>query len=78
MADAPPTDAPPAVALPADTPLAAALLDLDGTLLDTAPALARALNTLLMQERIAPLPFATIRPWPPVWPSEASRSLPRV
>ena len=45
-----------------DAPLAAVLLDLDGTLLDTAPALARALNTLLMQEQIAPLPFATIRP----------------
>jgi phosphoglycolate phosphatase len=46
----------------ADAPLAAALLDLDGTLLDTAPALARALNTLLAQEQIAPLAFATIRP----------------
>jgi phosphoglycolate phosphatase len=55
-------DAPLAAALPADTPLAAALLDLDGTLLDTAPALVRALNTLLVQERIAPLPFATVRP----------------
>ena len=46
----------------AHAPLAAALLDLDGTLLDTAPALARALNTLLVQEQIEPLPFSTIRP----------------
>ncbi len=45
-----------------DTPLAAVLLDLDGTLLDTAPDLARALNTLLSQQQLPLLPFATIRP----------------
>ena len=45
-----------------DTPLAAVLLDLDGTLLDTAPALARSLNTLRTEQQRPPLPFATIRP----------------
>ena len=45
-----------------DKPLAAALLDLDGTLLDTAPALARSLNTLRTEQQRPPLPFATIRP----------------
>jgi len=38
------------------------LFDLDGTLADTAPDLAYALNTLLKEERRAPLPFAAIRP----------------
>jgi phosphoglycolate phosphatase len=44
------------------TPLAAVLLDLDGTLLDTAPDLARALNTLRGEQRLAPLAFERIRP----------------
>ncbi len=35
--------------------------DLDGTLLDTAPDLAYALNTVLIEEGRAPLPLATIR-----------------
>jgi 2-phosphoglycolate phosphatase len=38
------------------------LFDLDGTLVDTAPDLANALNFLLQQEGEAPLPFAAIRP----------------
>jgi len=45
-----------------DTPLAAVLLDLDGTLLDTAPDLARALNMLRDERQLAPLAFAAIRP----------------
>ncbi len=40
----------------------ALLLDLDGTLLDTAPEMAEALNHLLKEERLDPLPFETIRP----------------
>lgn len=44
------------------TRAAALLLDLDGTLLDTAPDMAGALNALLREERRAPLEFATIRP----------------
>lgn len=40
----------------------ALLLDLDGTLLDTAPDLAGALNALLMEEGREPLPFERIRP----------------
>ncbi len=38
------------------------LFDLDGTLADTAPDLAFALNQVLMENGRAPLPFATIRP----------------
>lgn len=38
------------------------LFDLDGTLADTAPDLACALNTLLKEEGRAPLPFEHIRP----------------
>ncbi len=45
----------------APSPLAAVLLDLDGTLLDTAPDLAAALNRLRGQEGLAPMPFAPIR-----------------
>lgn len=38
------------------------LFDLDGTLADTAPDLADALNKTLVEEQRAPLPFETIRP----------------
>ncbi|MCW8825790.1 MAG: phosphoglycolate phosphatase [Gammaproteobacteria bacterium] len=40
----------------------ATLFDLDGTLVDTAPDLANALNYLLEQEGEPPLPFERIRP----------------
>jgi N-acetyl-D-muramate 6-phosphate phosphatase len=40
----------------------ALLLDLDGTLLDTAPDMAAALNALRQEHAAAPLPFASIRP----------------
>jgi N-acetyl-D-muramate 6-phosphate phosphatase len=39
------------------------LFDLDGTLLDTAPDLAFALNTLLVENKRAPLPYDKIRPF---------------
>lgn len=38
------------------------LFDLDGTLVDTAPDLAAALNALRSEHGLAPLPFAAIRP----------------
>jgi len=38
------------------------LFDLDGTLADTAPDLAYALNCLLREQERAPLPYETIRP----------------
>jgi 2-phosphoglycolate phosphatase len=42
-------------------PLAGVLLDLDGTLLDTAPDMAAALNTLRAEHELPPLEFALIR-----------------
>lgn len=51
------------VSEPAPPPRCQALLfDLDGTLADTAPDLAGALNALLCELDRAPLPFTTIRP----------------
>ncbi len=43
--------------------LEAVLFDLDGTLADTAPDLAAALNHVLRSENRDPLPFEEIRPW---------------
>jgi len=40
----------------------AVFFDLDGTLADTAPDMAAAINTLLAEEGCSPLPFARIRP----------------
>lgn len=39
------------------------LFDLDGTLADTAPDLAAAVNAVLVLEKRAPLPFEAHRPW---------------
>lgn len=40
----------------------AILFDLDGTLLDTAPDLARALNRIRLEDGLPPLPYAAVRP----------------
>jgi phosphoglycolate phosphatase len=45
-----------------DTRTRTILFDLDGTLLDTAPDLADALNTVLLENQHSPLPFEDIRP----------------
>ena len=42
--------------------IAAVLFDLDGTLLDTAPDMAAALNRLLDEQRLPPLPYERLRP----------------
>jgi phosphoglycolate phosphatase len=46
-----------------ERPIRAVLLDLDGTLVDTAPALAAATNGLRARHGLAALPYAAIRPW---------------
>ncbi|MFQ5488904.1 MAG: phosphoglycolate phosphatase [Gammaproteobacteria bacterium] len=43
-------------------PIKAVLFDLDGTLADTAPDLAHALNEVRREQGLAPLPFENIRP----------------
>jgi len=41
----------------------AVLFDLDGTLIDTAPDMGRALNNLLIEENLPTIPLETIRPF---------------
>ena len=48
---------------PGNAPLRCLLFDLDGTLADTAPDLAHALNLLRAEHRMPSLPFETIRPF---------------
>ena len=43
-------------------PVSAVLLDLDGTLVDTAPDMAAALNQLLAEENKAPMAYREVRP----------------
>ena len=43
--------------------IAAILFDLDGTLIDTAPDMGAALNNLLIEEGLAPIPLQIIRPY---------------
>jgi len=43
--------------------IAAILFDLDGTLIDTAPDMGAALNNLLIEEGLAPIPLKIIRPY---------------
>ena len=52
------TSAPPRPARPVE----AALFDLDGTLLDTAPDFTRVLNRLRAEARLPPLPLSAVRP----------------
>ena len=44
------------------TPIKAVLFDLDGTLVDTAPDLASALNAILISQNFPELPYLSIRP----------------
>jgi phosphoglycolate phosphatase len=53
--------APPERSVHCATPLAAVLLDLDGTLLDTAPDMVRIVNMLRAHESLAPLAYADLR-----------------